>query len=51
VLLAVVVLLLLSGCGGHAVQIVPLAVSGKQLIPGGGVHSKRIVLQDVHEEL
>ncbi len=29
VLFAVVVPLLLSGCGGHAVQIVPLAVSGR----------------------
>jgi len=30
VLLAVTVLLLLPGCGGHAVQIVLLAVSGRQ---------------------
>jgi hypothetical protein len=56
VLLAVAVLLLLLGCGGHAVQIVPLAVSGKQPVPGGDVHSSRnanrcSVLQDVHEEL
>jgi len=29
VLLAVAVLLLLPGCGGHVVQIVPLAVSGR----------------------
>jgi hypothetical protein len=53
---AVAVALLLPGCGGHAVQIVPLAVSGKQPIPGGGVHNNRNasirnVLQDVHEEL
>jgi len=56
VLLTVAVLLLLLGCGGHAVQIVPLAVSSRQLVPRGGVHSNRIanrrsVLQDVHEEL
>ncbi len=56
VLLAVAVSLLLVGCGGHAVQIVSLAVNGRQLVPGGGVHSSRnanrhIVLQDVHEEL
>jgi hypothetical protein len=56
VLLTVAVLLLLLGCGGHAVQIVPLAVSGRQPVPRGGVHSSRIanrrsVLQDVHEEL
>ncbi len=29
VLLTVAVLLLLLGCGGHAIQIVPLAVSNK----------------------
>jgi hypothetical protein len=56
VLLAIVVLMLLPGCSGHAVQIVPLAVSGKQPVPRGGVHSSRSankcsVLQDVHEEL
>jgi hypothetical protein len=56
VLLVVAVLLLLLGCGGHAIQIVQLAVSGKQPVPGGGVHSgrsanRRTVLQDVHEEL
>ncbi len=56
VLLAVAVMLLLLGCGGHAVQIVPLVVSGRQPVPRGGVHSSRIanrrsVLQDVHEEL
>ncbi len=56
VLLAIVVLLLLPGCGGHAIHIVPLAVSDKQPVPGGGVHSsrsanRRNVLQDVHEEL
>ncbi len=39
VLLAVTVLLLLSGCGGHAVHIVPLAVNGRQPILGGGIHS------------
>jgi hypothetical protein len=39
VLLAVAVPLLLLGCGGHAVQIVPLAVSDRQPVPGGGVHS------------
>jgi hypothetical protein len=38
------------------VQIVPLAVSGTQPVPGGGVHNsrsanRRNVLQDVHEEL
>ncbi len=56
VLLTVAVLLLLLGCGGHAVQIVPLVVSGRQPVPRGGVHSNRIanrrsILQDVHEEL
>jgi hypothetical protein len=56
VLLMIAILLLLSGCGGHAVQIVPLAVSGRQPVPGSGVHSsrntnRRSVLQDVHEEL
>jgi hypothetical protein len=56
VLLAIAVPLLLLGCGGHAVQIVLLAVSGRQPVPGGGVHSsrnanKRSVLQDVHEEV
>ncbi len=56
VLLAVAVPLLLPGCGGHAVQIVSLAISNKQPVLGGGVHnsrsaSKRNVLQDVHEEL
>jgi hypothetical protein len=51
VLLAITVLLLLSGCGGHGVQIVPLAVNGRQPLPRGGVHNNRIVLQDVHEEL
>ncbi len=55
-LLTIAVLLLLPGCGGHAIQIVPLAVSGKQPVPGGGVHNsrstnRRNVLQDVHEEL
>jgi len=39
VLLAVTVSLLLSGYGGHAVHIVPLAVNGRQPIPGGDVHS------------
>ncbi len=38
------------------VQIVPLAVNGRQPVPGRGVHNSRsanrhIVLQDVHEEL
>jgi len=52
----VAVTLLLPGCGGHAVQIVPLVVSDRQLVLGGGVHSSRNtnkhnVLQDVHEEL
>ncbi len=56
VLLTVAVLLLLLGCSGHAVQIVPLAVNGKQPVPRSGVHSscianRRNVLQDVHEEL
>jgi hypothetical protein len=56
VLLAVAVLLLLPGCGGHAVQIVPLAVNGRQPVPGGGVYNNRssnrcCILQDVHEEL
>ncbi len=57
VLLAVAVLLLLpTGCGEHAVQIVSLAISTKQPVPGGGVHNscsanRRSVLQDVHEEL
>jgi hypothetical protein len=56
VLLAVTVPLLLSGCDGHAVQIIPLVVSDKQLVPGGGIHSSQSasrcsVLQDVHEEL
>jgi len=51
VLLAVIVPLLLPSCGGHAVQIVPLAVSGRQPVPGSDVHSRRKVLQDVHEEL
>jgi len=56
VLLTVAVLLLLLGYDGHAVQIVPLAVSGRQSVPRGSVHSSRIanrhnVLQDVHEEL
>jgi hypothetical protein len=55
-LLAIAVPLLLSGCGGHAVQIVSLAVSGRQPVLGSGVHnsrnaSKHNVLQDVHEEL
>jgi len=54
--LVVAISLLLLGCGGHAVQIVPLAVSGRQPVPGGGIHSSRIanrrsILQDVHEEL
>ncbi len=35
-------------CGGHAIQIVPLAVNDRQHVPGGGVHSRRSV---VHEEL
>jgi len=56
VLLAVAVLLLLLGCGRHAVQIVLPVVNGRQPVPGSGVHSsrnanRRIVLQDVHEEL
>jgi len=56
VLLAVAVLLLLPGCGGHAVQIVPLAINGKQPVPRGDIHSshsanRHNVLQDVHEEL
>jgi len=51
VLLTVAVPLLLPSCDGHAVQIVPMAVSGKQPVPGSGVHSRRSVLQDVHEEL
>jgi len=56
VLLTVAVLLLLLGCSGHAVQIVPLAVNGRQPVPRSGVHSscianRRSVLQDVHEEL
>jgi hypothetical protein len=56
VLLAVAVLLLLPGCGGHAVQIVPLVISRRQPVPGGGVHNSRTanrrnVWQDVHEEL
>ncbi len=56
VLLAVAIPLLLPGYGGHTVQIVPLAVSDKQPIPRGSVHSnrsasRRNVLQDVHEEL
>ncbi len=55
-LLAIAVPLLLPGCGGHAVQIVPLAVSGKQPVPGDDVHNsrnanRRNILQDVHEEL
>ncbi len=56
VLLAVAVPLLLPGCSGHAVQIVPPAVSSRQHVPRGGVHSsrsanRRNVLHDVHEEL
>jgi hypothetical protein len=56
VLFAVTVLLLLPGCDGHVVQIVPLAVSGRQPILGDDVHNNRSgnrcnVLQDVHEEL
>jgi len=39
VLLAVVVPLLVSGCGGHVVHIVPLAINGRQPILGGGVHN------------
>jgi len=55
VLLAVAVLLLLLSCGGHGVEIVLLAVNGKQPVLGGDVHSNRSanrcsVLQDVHEE-
>ncbi len=55
-LLTIAVLLLLSGYGGHVVQIVSLAVSGRQLVPGGGIHNSRNVsrcnvLKDVHEEL
>ncbi len=50
-LLAIVVLLLLPGCGGHAVQIVPLVVNGRKHVPGGDIHNKRNILQDVHEEL
>ncbi len=55
-LLTVAILLLLLGCGGYAVQIVPLAVSGKQHVPRGSVHSscnanRCNVLLDVHEEL
>jgi hypothetical protein len=38
VTLAVAVPLLLSSCSGHAVHIIPLAVNGRQLVPGGGVH-------------
>ncbi len=38
-LLAVVVPLVLLGCGGHAVHIVPLAVYSRKLVPGGDVHS------------
>ncbi len=45
VLFTVTVPLLLPGYDGHAVQIVPLAVSGRQPVPGGSI------LQDVHEEL
>jgi hypothetical protein len=41
VLLVITVPLLLSGCDGHAVQIVPLAVSGRQPVPGGDIHSNR----------
>jgi len=56
VLLVVVVPLLLPGCGEHVVQIVALAVSCRQPVPGGDVHSshsanRRSVLQDLHEEL
>jgi hypothetical protein len=53
VLLAVAVPLLLSGCGGHAVQIVPLAVGGRQLIPGSGIHNSRSASRRnvLHEEL
>ncbi len=40
-LLAVMVSLLLPLLVGHAVQIVPLAVSCRQPIPGGDVHSNR----------
>ncbi len=32
VLLAVAIPLLLSGCGGHVVQIIPLAVSGRNML-------------------
>ncbi len=32
VLLAVAISLLLSGCGGHVVQIIPLAVSGRNML-------------------
>jgi len=39
VLLAIAVSLLLSGCGGHAVHIVLLAVNGRQPVLGGGVHN------------
>ncbi len=54
--LAVTVPLLLLGYDGHVVQIVPLAVSGRHPVPGGGIHNsrnanRRSVLQDVHEEL
>ncbi len=50
VLLAVAVPLLLPGCGGHAVQIVPLVLSGRQPVPGGDVHSRHSV-RNLHEEL
>ncbi len=41
VLLTITVPLLLSGCDGHAVHIVPLVVNGRQPVPGGGVHNNR----------
>jgi len=40
-LLAIAVLLLLPGYDGHAVQIVPPAVSDRQPVPRGSVHSNR----------
>jgi hypothetical protein len=39
VMLTVAVPLLLPGCGGHAVQIVPLAISDRQGFLRGDVHS------------
>jgi hypothetical protein len=42
--LAVAIPLLLLGYGGHVVQIVQLAISDRQLVPGGDVHNSRSVL-------